>query len=256
MTEIQSPAEAHGTDDLKKLLDAYRFEAAQVTRTGLHMHRDPADIRAEIEQRFAALSATQPKGLPPIGEWQALDDDALASIEAWAMVDRKVIIPVDAYNLRNMLAHMVREVRATRAAVQAPAPAPTAPMTWCDGPPPFPQDQEWFIAETIYGDRVALIALEEGRRKTMDWEFKTADGTYLKRASVKRWMQFPDCMYLPPAAETAAPAVGAGWKVEYFPERDEGPECCLITSPEGFVDTVEPSFGKVLFAFLKTQGGA
>lgn len=44
-------------EDLKKLLDAYRFEAGHVSRVGLHLHRDPADIRVEIEHLFAALSS-------------------------------------------------------------------------------------------------------------------------------------------------------------------------------------------------------
>ncbi|EJO27581.1 hypothetical protein [Achromobacter marplatensis] len=68
-------------------------------------------------------------------------------------------------------------------------------MQWRDGAPPFPQNQEWFIAETTYGDRVVLCALPEGMRH----DYKTADGTYLKSTRVKRWMQFPDCEYLPPA---------------------------------------------------------
>ncbi|WP_196301566.1 hypothetical protein, partial [Streptococcus pneumoniae] len=34
-------------------------------------------------------------------------------------------------------------------------------VVWFDGAPPFPQDQEWFIAETIYGDRAVLRALPD-----------------------------------------------------------------------------------------------
>lgn len=76
---------------------------------------------------------------------------------------------------------------------------PAQPLTWYDGAPPFPQDQEWFIAETIYGDRVVLRSLDEGREHKGNYAFKTADGTYVKTEVVKRWMQFPDCEYIPPA---------------------------------------------------------
>jgi hypothetical protein len=76
-------------------------------------------------------------------------------------------------------------------------------LTWYEGAPPFPQDQEWFIAETIYGDRVVLRSLDEGREHKGNYAFKTADQTYMKQEIVKRWMQFPDCEYLPPAAQPA-----------------------------------------------------
>jgi hypothetical protein len=79
------------------------------------------------------------------------------------------------------------------------------PLTWYEGAPPFPQDQEWFIAETIYGDRVVLRSLDEGREHKGNYAFKTADQTYMKQEIVQRWMQFPDCEYLPPAAQPAMP---------------------------------------------------
>jgi hypothetical protein len=85
---------------------------------------------------------------------------------------------------------------------QAALAAPVQePLTWYEGAPPFPQDQEWFIAETIYGDRVVLRSLDEGREHKGNYAFKTADQTYMKQEIVKRWMQFPDCEYLPPAQE-------------------------------------------------------
>lgn len=92
-------------------------------------------------------------------------------------------------------------------AALASQPKPVA-LTWYEGPPPFPQDQEWFIAETTQGDPVVLRSLYEGGIKNGNFDFKTADGTYMKAALVKRWMQFPDCEYLPPAA-VAAPTTGA-----------------------------------------------
>ena len=84
-------------------------------------------------------------------------------------------------------------------------PQPKAePAVWYEGAPPFPQDQEWFIAETTFGDRVVLRSLDEGRMHHGNYAFKTADGTYMKEEIVKRWMQFPDCEYLPPSAQPKA----------------------------------------------------
>lgn len=78
-------------------------------------------------------------------------------------------------------------------------------LTWYDGAPPFPQDQEWFIAETIHGDRVVLRSMDEGREHKGNYAFKTADETYMKAEIIKRWMQFPDCDYVPPEADPNAP---------------------------------------------------
>ena len=74
-------------------------------------------------------------------------------------------------------------------------------MVWYEGHPPFPQDQEWFIAETIYGDRVVLRSLDEGREHRGNYAFTTVDSTYMKAEIVRRWMQFPDCQYIPPASK-------------------------------------------------------
>lgn len=83
--------------------------------------------------------------------------------------------------------------------------AQPAALVWHEGPPPFPQDQEWFIAETAYGDRVVLRSLDEGRNHHGNYAFKTADETYMKAELVKRWMQFPDCEFLPPKKPAAQP---------------------------------------------------
>ncbi len=85
-----------------------------------------------------------------------------------------------------------------------PAPGALAGLVWHDGMPPFPQDQEWFIAETTHGDRVVLRSLDEGREHPNNYAFTTADHTYMKAELVKRWMQFPDCSYLPPEAAIRA----------------------------------------------------
>ncbi len=96
---------------------------------------------------------------------------------------------------------LIDRVRLQIAAITPPAAPVQEPLTWHEGSPPFPQDQEWFIAETIYGDRVVLRSLDEGREHKGNYAFKTADQTYMKQEIVKRWMQFPDCEYLPPAAQ-------------------------------------------------------
>lgn len=85
-------------------------------------------------------------------------------------------------------------------AMLAAAPTPPAPAKphgeaspWHDGPPPFPWSEEWFIAITTYGDRIVLKALPE----EYTYDFKTADGTYLRKDLVACWMQFPDSEYKP-----------------------------------------------------------
>jgi hypothetical protein len=76
---------------------------------------------------------------------------------------------------------------------------------WHDGEPPKPQRDEWFIAETIYGDRVCLKALPE------DWtyDYKTADETYIMARNIKRWMRFPDSHFIEPAPGAAEARVAS-----------------------------------------------
>ncbi len=71
-------------------------------------------------------------------------------------------------------------------------------LEWRDGAPRKPWAEEWFIAETTYGDRVVLRSLSE----EYAYDFKTADETYIKADRIKRWMQFPDSIYIEPAAKT------------------------------------------------------
>jgi hypothetical protein len=63
---------------------------------------------------------------------------------------------------------------------------------WLPGEPPKPYRDEWFIAETIHGDRVVLKALSE----ECTYNYRTADETYFAAKSIKRWMQFPDSEYV------------------------------------------------------------
>lgn len=83
---------------------------------------------------------------------------------------------------------------------QAQAREPEVWDVWIDGEPPFPQKEEWFIAETIYGDRVVLRALEKGT----SYDYTTADKTYMMANNIKRWMQFPDGEYISVAAKAIA----------------------------------------------------
>lgn len=76
---------------------------------------------------------------------------------------------------------------------------------WRDGAPEHPWDKEWFIAETIHGDRVALRPLEEGG----SYDYTTADHTHMKRAIIKRWAQFPDSEYVE-APRAAVPSSKVG----------------------------------------------
>lgn len=72
------------------------------------------------------------------------------------------------------------------------------PVAWVDGYPSKPYANEWFIAETAWGDRVVLTALPE----EYTYDFKTADNTYIKADKIKRWIQFPDSEYAAPSRET------------------------------------------------------
>lgn len=93
----------------------------------------------------------------------------------------------------------IGDLRKLRAIISGPGVEPVA--KWIDGTPPFPQNQEWFIAITTYGDKVVLRALPE----EYAYDYKTADDTYIKAANIRCWMQFPDCEYLPPKSAPSAP---------------------------------------------------
>lgn len=75
-------------------------------------------------------------------------------------------------------------------------------LEWRNGEPPHPWREEWFIAETIYDDRVVLKALPE----EYSYQYKTADETYMIAKNIKRWMQFPDSEFISPSAPTQSAA--------------------------------------------------
>lgn len=81
---------------------------------------------------------------------------------------------------------------------------------WIDGSPPAPRDGEWFLASTIYGDKVALKPLPEENA----FDFTTADGTYMMRASIKKWAQLSTSQYVPCDERPQASAVRVDEELE------------------------------------------
>lgn len=75
--------------------------------------------------------------------------------------------------------------------------------SWIDGSPPAPWDDEWFLASTIYGHKIALKPLPE----EYAYDFTTADGTYMMRASIKKWAQLSTSQYVPCYERPRASAV-------------------------------------------------
>lgn len=96
--------------------------------------------------------------------------------------------------------------------LQGCTPAAQEPAAWYDGEPPFPQNQEWFIAETVHGDRVVLRPLPE----EYSYDYTTADGTYMKAGNIKRWMQFPDSEFVAPQQPTSAQPAASAEPIAYL----------------------------------------
>lgn len=76
---------------------------------------------------------------------------------------------------------------------------------WHKGCPDKIYGSEWFIAETIHGDRVVLKTLPE----EYSYDYKTADETYIMAKNIKRWMQFPDSQFITAPVQ----AVLYGWQL-------------------------------------------
>lgn len=71
---------------------------------------------------------------------------------------------------------------------------------WIDGSPPAPWDDEWFLAATISGNKIVLKPLPQ----EYAYDFATADGTYMMRASVRKWAQLSTSQYVPCDESSAA----------------------------------------------------
>jgi hypothetical protein len=87
-----------------------------------------------------------------------------------------------------------------RAEQEAMALRDAAAHCWLLGEPPKRYRDEWFIAETTWGDRVVLRSLPDMHAH----DYKTADDTYMLAKNVSRWMQFPDSEYVPAIQQEAA----------------------------------------------------
>lgn len=99
----------------------------------------------------------------------------------------------------------IERLRATIAAVHAPAPASvvlpeTAAGVWHEGSPPNPWDSEWFLAKMAQGAFVVLRPLPE----EYTYDFTTADGTYVMRKSIERWAQLSGSEYKAPSSTETA----------------------------------------------------
>lgn len=97
---------------------------------------------------------------------------------------------------------------------------------WYEGEPPHPWRCEWFIAQTIHGDKVVLRSLPEEHT----YDYKTADETYMVAKNIKLWMQFPDSEFLPytlsgdEEIEVVREAIQKAWREsdeKFIRERDD-----------------------------------
>jgi hypothetical protein len=98
--------------------------------------------------------------------------------------------------LRTWAQDAIKVIRALSFRASASGQEAVGTMEWIEGEPPKPWRDEWFIALTIYGDRVVLRSLPE----EYTYDYKTADETYIKAKNIKKWMQFPDSMFKPIAS--------------------------------------------------------
>ncbi|QWY83249.1 hypothetical protein [Rhizobium phage RHph_X2_25] len=165
-------------------------------------------MRAELDRahefyndQLSALSAA-PKALQPV----SAVEDAAKKIELWFFRDMSVcqrlrLFSLFGFPVHELSNHGVQSIALRRVVSMLSTASPPQPVSvvggWHDGAPGKPWADEWFIAETTYGDRVVLASLPEG----WSYDFKTADDAYIKADRIKRWMQFPDSQYIPPATD-------------------------------------------------------
>lgn len=111
--------------------------------------------------------------------------------EAGSYVHAPSFVAFDVWQFRQ------QEIDALKTEIERLKSGGETPVAWIDGNPPFPQNQEWFIAETTFGDRVVLRSLPD----EYEYDYKTADETYIKADKIVRWMQFPDCEFARPTSK-------------------------------------------------------
>jgi hypothetical protein len=105
-------------------------------------------------------------------------------------------------------------IERAKAALEGATPGP-----WMPGEPPSPWREEWFIAKTIYGDKVVLRSLPE----EWSYDYTTADHTYMIAANIVCWMQFPDSEYIAPPEPDLARAL-----IDTTAERDALLNCGIV----------------------------
>lgn len=181
----------------------------------------PATFDATIsteDVRRAAYALSQPPAPEQASVEYRLGETDIYDFAGW-LTTRKVVMPVgstcDAAPMAEAVGEYIKtfperfaatptaEPAAPEAAKpepQAQAGEPEAWGVWLDGEPPHPWREEWFIAETIYGDRVVLRYMGDD----MSYQYKTADETYMAAKNIKRWMQFPDGQYISAATKAIA----------------------------------------------------
>lgn len=177
----------------------------------------PVDLDSRMKAAGMIPLSDLINGNTPLERWQAHTGVSdLATFEQWLEMRQREIGHMKAgyalgdkseedelfewvnahFAALNEVAANLRQMK-RRMAEASPSPAYAEPgikaMEWIDGHPTKHWADEWFIAETTYGDRVVLRSLPE------EWayDFKTADDTYIKADRIKRWMQFPDSEFKP-----------------------------------------------------------
>ena len=109
-------------------------------------------------------------------------------------VERSTIKADEWEQIRKRLEEAAQEKLLLEAAQHRIAELEQSAPRWHDGEPPKVYRSEWFIAETIHGDRVVLTELPEEN----SYDYTTKDGTYMKAWLIKRWMPFHDSEFIPP----------------------------------------------------------
>lgn len=186
------------------LTDERIMELAKLN-CSIHGHVFPTQFARAIE-----AEATKPKEHEPLGpattEDQAIYDSITASyfqsgaldwmqnidsaIKEPAFQEARALMGTENYGQDVALLQSLRHVRSR----MLQATKPQEPVVWNDGYPTNPWDSEWFIAKTKYGDKVVLRKLPD----EYTYDFTTADGTYMKKENITKWMQFPESEFIAP----------------------------------------------------------
>lgn len=155
-------------------------EAAKIWHTALAHAREGAEVVAWQWEAFNG------------GVWEPCHATRKPDLKSWPRPTR---------NLRPLYTQLQPDASISPPAESGevePVTEDALVLEWRNGAPPKPWSEEWFIAQTTYGDRVVLRALPE----EYSYDFKTADETYIKRDKIAKWMQFPDSEYIAPFSKS------------------------------------------------------